>query len=62
MTDQQKTWSIYFAGLVSMRMHPRNIPNPTPAATEHELQYCYDIANRMLDLHQDRWGPTVEEL
>lgn len=59
--DRQQQWTIYFASVVSLRMHPRNIPQPTPANTEHELQHAFDIANRMLELHEERWGPIVKE-
>lgn len=54
MTPQEQ-WTIYFAGIVSIRLHPKNVPEATPALTEFELNAAYDIANRMLELTEERW-------
>lgn len=57
MTKDAK-FAMYFASIVAMRLHPKNIPEATPAATEPELQYAFDIATRMMDLTEDSQWPS----
>lgn len=56
--DRETAWAIYFAGVVSIQLHPKNVQELTPHNTENILQHAYDVANRMIALHEDRWGIT----
>lgn len=54
--NAEHIWMMYFATIAGIRHHPKNMPEPTPANSQQELEFAYDIANRMLEMHkQDRW-------
>lgn len=57
MDEEQKIWAIYFAGIASLRFHPRNIMLPLGdfKAEESALVYSAFIADLMLALHKERF-------
>ncbi len=55
--DEKTAWDIYFAGIASIRFHPKNVP-PGETLDEdelNELDLAANVANEMLSIRRKRW-------
>lgn len=50
--EDEKLWTIYFAQVAGIRMHPANDKN---SVVKDQLRNAAACANYMLELHKERW-------
>lgn len=53
--NEETVWAIYFAGIASLKFHPRNQENIVKTGFPAQLIEAALIADRMLDLHKERF-------
>lgn len=46
--DDKQVWDLFFAGVVSIRCHPRNLENDWTKANA-EIEFAARIADRMME-------------
>lgn len=56
--DEENIWAIYFAGIASIRFHPRNDNNVNAKAI---VTWAAEVADAMLSEHHKRWPVEKEE-
>lgn len=53
MTKDELIWAMVYAGVVSIRFHPRNVPELGKLSRDqvlHEVWECVNIADRALEV------------
>lgn len=53
--DEETTWAIYFAGIASLKFHPRNVMVPGEVFEDSALAHSAHVADKMLKLHKERY-------
>lgn len=53
-------WDVYFAGVCSIRLHPRAVPELNPADAYAIVRRCALVADLMLSLRENRYGSGEE--
>lgn len=61
--DDEQLWSIYFAGVASIRMHPRNDYNALihREALKDTIRFAATVADEMLNEHHKRFPVETGE-
>ncbi len=59
--DEEQLWAIYFAGVLALKFHPRNVQLPCDTFTESAVANAAHIADLALQQHMKRWPVEKEE-
>lgn len=59
--DEEQVWAIYFAGVLALKFHPRNVLLPGDNFTESAVANAAFVADLALKQHMQRWPVEKEE-
>lgn len=55
--DDENKWALYFAGILALKFHPRNVLIPGQEFERSAVSHAGHIADLALEEHMKRW-PT----